>query len=911
MKNVVSNAVRMKPQKNKKEKDGVKHADNDTGRDPDEVLTPKPRVLREPRLKTMRKVTFTETLPNTDLVEDTDRVEEDALDNAKIESLTYEVHKLDKLVKIGINKIKKNNIKHAQVLSYINEKGDDMQITIQDLDIKLKLARETEEELKIKCIELRKQLSKFKSQTTTLTECNMKYERELQVIKAQLSGTEARDGNDGNETNPKVNIKNVVALETQVDNCKVRIEVLESDAEADKRTIATLERAVSVHKTETKRLTLADIKYKELLEVHHGGSLKKYHEFMKTANLVEDCPTEVVTRWRKLNSWRLDERDMLLLTKLIVSERVVRSKAIIIDYLKMSLEFKPNEDELDETPKAPVKKEQDDTIFLLKTPEKIPRKKKPSQNPSAYQEAYKKHLLLTHETNQTDMYELIKFPDLWEPGHGRTEPDYTWLDMSRFDEYRTVDNAKAVVVRTPAGGYLSHSSCLSQRRHCFPHQYEYIKNCEIPGCPRFIFPQSHRESELIGRVTWISGAHTMMLTHGMKVREFGILYGCLLCVLRSQSPAKARQKIQDMKADVEMKRARDAEDRKVNGISMVIDVKKDVAKDATKRCVDGAVGFTDDDECEAELLTACSPKQMVIRQGQLLPSKAGRDVSKASVKRSLQATYPGISFNRINDAQDQSRSCTNPNPISSRTGSMQHELNKIFDSDSLSLANSLNKNCLKRNGDGLRRRLQGASISPNSKELTEDGHVEDFNEEVFSSGSESFEDQMREIREKFGQKRIGDTKVDGVNDNNARAREFNKPTMRDINATMLNMVENMTNVMSTGPEVLDERDDEAGMDDDKEEPVQSNEDLLCEPNVSNDELDDELQEVSDSSQVLQDAQSMGVHNDDDGDEEQDVEDDDGDEEEYVEDDVGDEVEGYVPEPLSEQQISDMRDRGEQ
>ena len=81
--------------------------------------------------------------------------------------------------------------------------------------------------------------------------------------------------------------------------------------------------------------------------------------------------------------------------------------------------------------------------------------------------------------------------------------------------------------------------------------------------------------------------------------------------------------------------------------------------------------------------------------------------------------------------------------------------------------------------------------------------------------------------------------------------------------------------------------------------------------MSNDELDDELQEVSDSSQVLQDAQSMGVHNDDDGDEEQDVEDDDGDEGEYVEDDVGDEVEGYVPEPLSEQQISDMRDRGEQ
>ena len=58
---------------------------------------------------------------------------------------------------------------------------------------------------------------------------------------------------------------------------------------------------------------------------------------------------------------------------------------------------------------------------------------------------------------------------------------------------------------------------------------------------------------------------------------------------------------------------------------------------------------------------------------------------------------------------------------------------------------------------------------------------------------------------------------------------------------------------------------------------------------------------SDSSMVLQDAQSMGVHTDDGGDDD-------------VEDGVDDEVEGYVPQPMSEEQVSeqlsDKRDRGD-
>ena len=266
------------------------------------------------------------------------------------------------------------------------------------------------------------------------------------------------------------------------------------------------------------RLNLADVRYQSLLDNHHGGSLKKYQQFMKTVKLSEDCSDMVIERWRKLNSWRLDEGDMLLLTKLIVSERVIRSRAMLVDFLKSSLEFEPTIEELGEVPSAPIKKEKDDSNLLLTTPEKVPKRKKNSQNPSAYQDAYKRRLLLTHETNRTDIYsDLQMFPDLWEPGHGRTEPEYTWLDVSLFESYRTEDNNKAKVVRSAAGGYLSMSNSLSQRRLCFPHQFAFIKPCEVPMCTRFLFPQTHEESEFIGKVHWISGANTLMLTQHVKV----------------------------------------------------------------------------------------------------------------------------------------------------------------------------------------------------------------------------------------------------------------------------------------------------------------------------------------------------------------------------------------------------------
>ena len=424
----------------------------------------------------------------------------------------------------------------------------------------------------------------------------------------------------------------------------------------------------------------------------------------------------------------------------------------------------------------------------------------------------------------------------------------------------------------------------------------------------------------------------MMLTQNLKVREFGMLYGCLLCVLRSQNPVKARQKLKDMKHDVDMKRARDAEERQVKGISEVLAVKNDVDQGVMEKRDDGAAGIGVDDGSEADLLTACSPQKLIIRQRPLISSNTERDVPKASVRKSLQESYPAISIKRVNDVhalgpinQDNTQQSTSykPNPRETRTYSSEIELNKIFATDSLNLATSLNKNSLIRNGP--RNRLIGTSVSPNSKELINDGHIEDYDGELFSSGSESFEDQMRDIRDKSSKKHLDDARLATVKDTTDSTRESTKSVMKDNKVTVLNRVGTVNNVVMTDSERLDEQDEEAsdneaGQDDeysqssnkqneissvnfdgqdviDRDEFEQVNNELLSESNVS----DDELKHESDSSLVLHDAQSLGIQTDDDGDDD-------------VEADIDDEVEGYVPLPMSEEQVSDQlseqRDSGD-
>ena len=332
------------------------------------------------------------------------------------------------------------------------EKGKNYEAEIEDLTIKVKVARESELENKVKYINMKTKFSKANSQVTVLTESSTIYEREYRLLEAKLSGLEAREQvgksptTNESQLRDKIKLQETLHLNSQkeLEICRGRIEILEVEKDGDQRIIKALERGATTMKKELNRLNIADVRYQSLLDVHHGGSKRKYETFMKTVNLSADCPDVVVERWRKLNSWSLDEDAMLLLTKLIISERVLKSKALLVDYLKSTLDFEPTAEEIGGIPNAPVKKEKDDSNLLLMTPEKIPKRKKTSQNPSAYQDAYKRHLLLTHETNRTDIYSDQKlFPDLWETGHGRTEPEYTWLDVSLFENYRTEDNNKA------------------------------------------------------------------------------------------------------------------------------------------------------------------------------------------------------------------------------------------------------------------------------------------------------------------------------------------------------------------------------------------------------------------------------------------------------------------------------------
>ena len=546
-----------------------------------------------------------------------------------------------------------------------------------------------------------------------------------------------------------------------------------------------------------------------------------------------------------------------------------------------------------------------------------------------------------------------------------TEPEYASLDMSLFETYRTESNNMAKVVRSSAGGYLSMSNNLGQRRLCYMHQLSTIKPCEVPLCSRYLFPQTHVESEMIGKVHWVSGDNTQMLTQYLKVRPLGLLYACKLCLTRSQSTVKARQLLKDLKTDVDNHRAREAAARRVRGITEVPQIKDAVAvvddekhgDGADGVTVDGASGFTVDDnlETEAELLSACSPPKFEIRQRPVPLRKPELAVNKASIRKSLLDSYPSLSVKDVNDGSTEVTNRTDvSNPSrqtntntellklfvdndkslpagTSRPCGTDNELRELFAEDSLSLAKSLMKTM-----KGARNRVKGTSVSPNSKELLDDNHVEDFEEfegEVFSSGSEPYEDQMERIHNDFKLKQHEDRKVSNKNVDKGVTRGVIKADMKGNNMLLRNRgsklksslkppanVENVNDINEDASERLDEQDEDISVDlaaQDEDASVRSvrsigldgyaSESLDEQEEVEQDEVEQKVDELQGDSLVsdydrsnesnesleLNDAQSLGVGSDN---------------------DLDDDTEGYVPLPMSEEQaaeqLSEQRDNGD-
>ena len=102
--------------------------------------------------------------------------------------------------------------------------------------------------------------------------------------------------------------------------------------------------------------------------------------FMKTNLISAECSGTLVQRWNSINTFRLDEESMFLLTKLLSSQRIIKSRIMLIELLKTTLDFEVvpehiNEDKLMMAPKKDPNHHQ-----LLKTPEN-PKKTKSSQKP--------------------------------------------------------------------------------------------------------------------------------------------------------------------------------------------------------------------------------------------------------------------------------------------------------------------------------------------------------------------------------------------------------------------------------------------------------------------------------------------------------------------------------------------------
>ena len=167
-------------------------------------------------------------------------------------------------------------------------------------------------------------------------------ETEAKLLEARISGYEARANDNELPSRNEEQLAELLHLrevlldgkEKEVQGLKEKIKELETEKEGSERLQLSHERGASTMRNEIKHLSKVEAEYFGMIESHHGGSAEKMRAFMRTTTISADCPETLVQRWKALNNFRLDEENMFLLTKLICSERIIKSRAMLIDFLK-------------------------------------------------------------------------------------------------------------------------------------------------------------------------------------------------------------------------------------------------------------------------------------------------------------------------------------------------------------------------------------------------------------------------------------------------------------------------------------------------------------------------------------------------------------------------------------------------
>lgn len=250
--------------------------------------------------------------------------------------------------------MKQERIQHDQIRELLTVKGQENEVELDQQVLKIRLAQEAEAEfwnknsrLKTNCISIGKDIEQANETIAELTNGKAKVEREAKLLEARISGYEARANDNELPSRNEEQLAELLYLhevlldgkEKEVQGLKEKIKELETEKEGSERLQLSHERGASTMRSEIKRLSKVEAQYFGMMESHHGGSAEKFRAFMRTTTLSADCPEAVVQRWRDLNNFKLDEENMLLLTKLICSERVMKSRALLIDFIRSTLDF--------------------------------------------------------------------------------------------------------------------------------------------------------------------------------------------------------------------------------------------------------------------------------------------------------------------------------------------------------------------------------------------------------------------------------------------------------------------------------------------------------------------------------------------------------------------------------------------
>ena len=168
--------------------------------------------------------------------------------------------------------------------------------------------------------------------------------------------------------------------DTEIIETKEKVTKLEMEILASNKLVVEQERSSSTMEADMNRLLKIEAEYLNLLDTDFGGKEEKMNSYMRTNLIRADCPEILIDRWNSINTFRLDESTMFLLCKLLSSQRLIKSRKMLIDFLTSTLNIEDVSASINDDKYMMVPRKEPNYQQVMRTPEN-PQNSKPKKKP--------------------------------------------------------------------------------------------------------------------------------------------------------------------------------------------------------------------------------------------------------------------------------------------------------------------------------------------------------------------------------------------------------------------------------------------------------------------------------------------------------------------------------------------------